>query len=91
MMAYAVSEGRLFWLKTFRMVSAARQRSVLRIPNTAFLISVHHAGRNVRRLPRMQKEAPSAEVSVPPLLRTTGSAFLVTPVDGLVCVMHLEM
>jgi len=35
----------------FRMVSAARQRGVLRIPNTAFLISIHHAGRNVRRSP----------------------------------------
>ena len=32
----------------FRMVSAACQRGALRIPNAAFLISIHHAGRNVR-------------------------------------------
>jgi len=37
--------------ETFRMVSAARQRGVLRIPNAAFLISIRHAGRNVRRSP----------------------------------------
>jgi hypothetical protein len=33
------------------MVSAARQRGALRIPNAAFLISIHHAGGNVRRSP----------------------------------------
>jgi len=33
------------------MVGAARQRGALRIPNAAFLISIHHPGRNVRRSP----------------------------------------
>ena len=41
MMAYAVCEGRQFWLKPFRMVSAARQRGALRrIPDAIFLIGV---------------------------------------------------
>jgi hypothetical protein len=33
--------------ETFRMVGADRQRRVLRTPNAAFLISIHHAGRNM--------------------------------------------
>ena len=41
--------GQTVLAEDFRMVSAARQRGALRIPDAAFLISIHHAGRNVRR------------------------------------------
>ena len=43
--------GQIVLVEDFRMVSAARQRGALRIPNAAFLISIHHPGRNVRRSP----------------------------------------
>ena len=43
--------GQIVLAEDFRMVGAARQRGALRIPNAAFLISIHHPGRNVRRSP----------------------------------------
>ena len=43
--------GQIVLAEDFRMVSAARQRGALRIPNAAFLISIHHAGRDFRRSP----------------------------------------
>jgi hypothetical protein len=56
--------------ETFRMVSAACQRGALRIPDAAFLISIHHAGRNVRRSPSRGRSR--AELRPPPRNNTGG-------------------